>query len=67
MKKCPKCGYSKYENEPFDKMMDRVLKESGKKLKKEMGYGIPDKKKSSVKYDRPKIFKGELDHVEREN
>ena len=43
MKKCPKCGYSKDEKEPFDKMMDRVLKESAARMKKESGYGVPDK------------------------
>ena len=43
MNKCPKCGYSEYKDEPFDKMMDRVLKESAERMKKELGYGIPDK------------------------
>ena len=65
MKKCPKCGYGK--KEPFDEMMDRVLKESGERLEKETGYGIPDKKKDTIKFNNPKTFKGELDHVERNN
>ena len=43
MNKCPKCGYSEKKDEPFDKMMDRVLKESTARMKKESGYGIPDK------------------------
>ena len=65
MKKCPKCGY--YKKEPFNKMMDRVLRNSAEKLRKEMGYGVPDKKKDVIKFDKPKIFKGELDHVKRNN
>ena len=43
MNKCPKCGYSKVKNEPFNKMMDRVLRESAERMKKQMGYGIPEK------------------------
>ena len=63
MKKCPKCGYHK--EEPFNDMMDRVLRESGEKMKKEMGFGIPDNEEDKIIYKKPKIFKGELDHVER--
>ena len=40
MNKCPKCGYS--ENESFDAMMERVLKASAERMKKEFGYGVPD-------------------------
>ena len=28
---------------------------------------VPDKKKDVIKFDKPKIFKGELDHVKRNN
>jgi len=57
----------KPKDETFDEMMDRVLRESGERLRKEMNFGIPDKKKDKVKFDKPKIFKGELDHVKRKS
>ena len=63
MKKCPKCGYGK--KEPFNEMMNRVIRESGNRLKEEMGFGIPSKGK--IKNKEPRKFKGELDHVERED
>ena len=66
MNKCPKCGFKK-EEESFDDMMDRVLRESGERLKKEMKYGVPDKKKDIIKFDKPKYYKGELAHVKRNN
>ena len=66
MNKCPECGHSP-NKETFHEMMDRVLRESGEKLEKETGYGIPDKKKDTIKFNKPKTFKGELDHVKRNN
>ena len=63
MKKCNcKCTCIK---EPFNDMMDRVIRESGERLKKEMGFGIPDKASNKIKRKNLKIFKGELDHVKR--
>ena len=52
MEKCPKCGYS---NEPFEQMMDRVIKEVSDRHRKELGYGIPDKikvEKETIKIRR---------------
>ena len=51
MNKCPKCGYSKDKNEPFNKMMDRVLRESAERMKKQMGYGIPEEPDDVAKHD----------------
>ena len=64
MKRC-NCKCTCMKEEPFNEMMDRVIRESGERLKKEMGFGIPDKTNSRIKNKEPKIFKGELDHVER--
>jgi|10_taG_2_1085330.scaffolds.fasta_scaffold04696_9 hypothetical protein len=64
MNKC-KCKCTCIKDEPFNEMMNRVLRESGERLKKEMGFGIPDKARDKIKFDKPKIFKGELDHVKR--
>ena len=64
MKKC-NCKCTCIKEESFDEMMNRVLRESGERLKKEMGFGIPDKPKDKIKYKKPKVFKGELDHVKR--
>jgi len=50
MNKCPKCGFNPnrsttaddYETLPFEKFMDKTIKKSSEKMKKESGYGIPD-------------------------
>ena len=69
MNKCPKCGYIKkskaVSKESFNEMMNRVIRESGNRLKDEMGFGIPSKGK--IKNKEPRKFKGELDHVKRNN
>ena len=49
MNKCPKCGYQK--EEPFNKMMDRVLRESAERMRKESGYGVPDEKEFKKNYE----------------
>ena len=73
MKKCPNCGKEitvddEYNDSySFQSFMDKKLRESAKRMKKEMGYGIPDKKKDVIKFNKPKVFKGELDHVERKS
>ena len=51
MNKCPKCGYSKDKKEPFNKMMDRVLAESRERMRKELGYGVPDELWEIKKHD----------------
>ena len=71
MNKCPKCGYEattadEYsQSSSFKSFMKKKLHESAKRMKEEMGYGIPVKKKDAIKFNKPKVFKGELDHVER--
>ena len=60
--KCPKCGYS---DESFDDMMDRVIRETSDRMKKESGFGVPDKKKDKVYFNEPKHYKGELTNVKR--
>ena len=74
MKKCPNCGWSPEDDiEPTTadefnpSFMDRIIKKSAERMKREMGYGIPDKKKDVIKFNKPKVFKGELDHVERKS
>lgn len=79
MKKCPNCGWHPEDDletttldeysqaSSFKDFMNKKLKESAKRMRKETDYGIPDKKKDMIKFNEPKIFKGELDHVEREN
>ena len=51
MNKCPKCGFEENESiynedslrkENFGKFIDIVLKRSEKRMRKEMGYGIPE-------------------------
>ena len=52
MKKCPKCGYSlcaskystndDYKRLPFNKFMAKTLKRASERMKKELGYGIPE-------------------------
>ena len=64
MNKCPKCGYS---DESFDDMMDRVLRETGERMKKEIGFGVPDKEEDKIYFDEPKYYKGELTNVKRNN
>jgi len=64
MKKCPKCGYS--EEESFNDMMNRVIKEVSDRHKKEFGFGIPDKEEDKVYYNEPKKYKGELTNVKRD-
>ena len=54
MKKCPKCGYS--EEESFNDMMNRVIKEVSDRHKKEFGFGIPDKEEDKVYYNEPKKY-----------
>ena len=62
MNNCPNCGWSpkddtepttadEYNNLPFDKFMDKALKRSSKRMKEEMGYGIPDKETEIIKHD----------------
>jgi len=63
MKKCPKCGYS--EEESFNDMMDRVIKEVSDRHRKEFGFGIPDKEEDKVYFNEPKKYKGELTNVKR--
>jgi len=53
--KCPKCGCEVEES--FSDMMDRVLRESRKRMKKEMGYGVPDE------HEFKKHYKEELGSV----
>ena len=65
MNKCPKCNNALKET--FNEMMDRVLRECNERMRKELGFGVPDKEEDKIKFDKPKIFKGELDHVERES
>ena len=63
MKKCPKCGYS--QEESFNDMMDRVIKEVSDRHRKEFGFGIPDKEEDKVYFNEPKKYKGELTNVKR--
>ena len=63
MKKCPKCGYS--EEESFNDMMNRVIKEVSDRHRKEFGFGIPDKEEDKVYFNEPKKYKGELTNVKR--
>ena len=51
MKKCPKCGFEENDSiyneeslrkQNFGKFMDIVLRRSEERMKKEMGYGIPE-------------------------
>ena len=65
MNKCSKCGSLLESPETFD--MDKILRRSAEKLERETGFGIPDNPEEVIRFDKPKIFKGELDHVEREN
>ena len=59
IEKCHNCGCD--IKEPFDKMMDRVLRESGERMKKEMGYGIPDENEFKKHYaeDLGSVITGE--------
>ena len=59
---CPRCGYKPEDDfEPttadefnkkanFTNFMDDVIKRSSERMKKELGYGIPEKKKQRRQY-----------------
>ena len=56
MKKCPNCGWSPEDDiEPTTadefnpSFMDRIIKKSAERMKKELGYGIPEKRRKHGK------------------
>ena len=46
--KCPKCGYEKPEETKFKKWsINKTLKDARMRLKKEIGFGVPIKRRNN--------------------
>ena len=60
MNKCPKCGFNPnrsttaddYETLPFEEFMDKTIKKSSERMKKESGYGVPEENQFKKHYEK---------------